>query len=347
MAVAERALVIAAQASLPRPARALGFRGWSRCMLGDAGGIDDLREALALASATGMVREETSLYNNLAIELRNFKGPRAALDTFTSGLAIAESRGVLYAELNIRGSMLPALLGAGELDELLASARALEERAEAAGDELDLIEIRSVMAIALTYRGEAGDAERFLDRLVAAVRRTGRHDLIAASFGAVAVVRAALGAAREAVAMLAEVETSPALAETTELSPTLPAIIRAAVTVGRRDIAQRVVARLAPVSPYSQHALAAVRAALAEANGDLGAAAEAYADAAGRWEGFGVIPEEGFARLGRGRCLLATGHAAEAAEDLLRARDLFAGCGMRPALEEAQALVTMVTPLSS
>ena len=104
---------------------------------------------------------------------------------------------------------------------------------------------------------------------------------------------------------------------------------------------------MAPVSPYSQHALAAVRAALAEANGELGAAAEAYADAAGRWEGFGVIPEEGFARLGRGRCLLATGHAAEAAEDLLRARDLFAGCGMRPALEETQALVTTATPLSS
>ena len=133
--------------------------------------------------------------------------------------------------------MLPALLGAGELDELLASARALEERAEAAGDELDLIEIRSVMAIALTYRGEAADAERFLDRLVAAVRRTGRHDLIAASFGAVAVVRAALGAAREAVAADARGgrDASPALAETTELSRTFPAIIRAAVTVGRRD----------------------------------------------------------------------------------------------------------------
>ena len=32
---------------------------------------------------------------------------------------------------------------------------------------------------------------------------------------------------------------------------------------------------------------------------------------------------------------------------LQRARDLFAGCGMRPALDETKALVTTATPLSS
>ena len=41
--------------------------------------------------------------------------------------------------------------------------------------------------------------------------------------------------------------------------------------------------------------------------GDLQAAADAYADAADRWERFGVVPEQAFALLGQGRCLLGSG----------------------------------------
>ena len=45
-------------------------------------------------------------------------------------------------------------------------------------------------------------------------------------------------------------------------------------------------------------------------------AAEGYAEAAGRWERFGVVPEQAFALLGQGRCLTALGQATEATHAL-------------------------------
>ena len=345
IATAERALLTAADAGLPRPARALGFRGWSRCCLGDAGGLSDFREALALAVQTGRGREEATLINNLGIELRNFEGPRVALETFATGLEVAEARGMRDVELNLRGSALPAMLGAGALEDLLDSATLQIEHAEEA--EVYLIEIRSVQAVALTYRGDADEARHFLGALVEAVRRTGRHDLIAPALGTVAVVRAALGESALAAAILREVDASLALTETTELAPFLAAIVRAACAIGELDLAERLTGRVSPRSPYTGYALIAARAAIDDASGRTEAAAAGYAEAASCWERFGVIPEEGFALLGLGRCLLALGRPEESADALHRARELFTPCGMRPALEETQTLLARATPLSS
>ena len=47
---AERALALADELGLDRPARALGYRGSPAADLGDAGGLDDMREAIALAT---------------------------------------------------------------------------------------------------------------------------------------------------------------------------------------------------------------------------------------------------------------------------------------------------------
>jgi hypothetical protein len=90
-----------------------------------------------------------------------------------------------------------------------------------------------------------------------------------------------------------------------------------------------------------------VGAALAEARGDLAAAAGMYADAAARWEDFGVVTEEGFAWLGRGRCLVGLGRSIEASDALNRARGIFIGCGMQPAAEETDDLIARATALSS
>jgi class 3 adenylate cyclase/tetratricopeptide (TPR) repeat protein len=346
-AVAERAITIAAEAGLPRPVRALGFRAWARCSLGDAGGLDDFREALAIAAEAGRGREEITLYNNLGIELRNFEGPRAALEAFATGLALAEARGIQDAAQTLRGSELVAMLGAGQLDDLIASATTVAERAEGAGDELELIEVRSVLAVALTYRGDARQAEPSLGPLAAAVRRSGRLDLTASSLGAVAVVRAASGQTAMAAEFLREMEAAPTLTETSELAPTLPAIVRAAVAIGEVDLARRLIGRLPSRAPYLEHAIVAARAAVAEAEGELEIARAAYEDAASRWERFGVPPEEAFALLGLGRCLLELARADEAAEALRRSLDLFRGCGMPPGIEATGAALARATRLSS
>jgi hypothetical protein len=88
-------------------------------------------------------------------------------------------------------------------------------------------------------------------------------------------------------------------------------------------------------------------AAIAEAAGDHQAAAGSYADAAQRWEQFGVIPEHAYALLGHGRCLINLGQPHEAAPTLHLARALFDQLGAMPALAETDALLEQATALSS
>ncbi len=102
-----------------------------------------------------------------------------------------------------------------------------------------------------------------------------------------------------------------------------------------------------PLTPYNEHALAAVNAALAENQGDLQAAADGYADAAHRWQAFGVVPEQAFALLGQGRTLTALGRTNEATPVLRQAREIFQTLQAAPALAETDQLLQQATALSS
>ena len=99
--------------------------------------------------------------------------------------------------------------------------------------------------------------------------------------------------------------------------------------------------------PYHEHALTTAHAALDEAHGNLQAAADGYADAAHRWQTFGVLTEQAFAHLGHGRTLLALGSTGDATVVLLQARDIFTRLQATPALTETDALLKRTTALSS
>ena len=59
------------------------------------------------------------------------------------------------------------------------------------------------------------------------------------------------------------------------------------------------------------------------------------------------MPEQAFALLGHGRCLVALGHMTEAAQPLSQARDIFQELQAAPALAETDALLQQATALSS
>ena len=80
---------------------------------------------------------------------------------------------------------------------------------------------------------------------------------------------------------------------------------------------------------------------------DLQAAADAYADAADRWERFGVVPEQAYALLGQGRCLLGLSRPTEASPVLHHAREIFERLRAAPALAETDELLERATALSS
>ncbi|MFY9914774.1 MAG: AAA family ATPase [Nocardioidaceae bacterium] len=345
--LAERALKVAGDGGLPKPARALGHRGLARCNLGDSGGLQDFREALELAVQAGQGRTAGMLYNNIGVNIRNYEGPVSALDIFKEGLGFAAVRGLEETALAIRTSALPAMLFTGDLEGALTAASELAVHAERAGDELDLIEIRGVQALVLTYCGRVDQVGGLLDAIIDAASQSRRADLIAQSLGGAAIVRAALGERAAAVSLLTDIETTEDLADATELATYLPGLVRAAIDLGELELAESLAGHVSPRYPCAEHALVAVHAALNEAHGQREAAVEGYREAASRWNAFGMVVEEGFALLGQGRCLLDLSRPGDAKAPLLAARDIFTQCGMVPALKETDALLARATALTS
>jgi hypothetical protein len=123
-------------------------------------------------------------------------------------------------------------------------------------------------------------------------------------------------------------------------------MVRTALAIGERTLAERLVERVEPRHPYAAHALVAANAALSEDGGAVQVAMNAYAEAADRWEAFGVVPERGFALLGHGRCLLALARPAEAGHVLRVARQIFDELDAAPMRSQADALLAGSTPRS-
>jgi class 3 adenylate cyclase/tetratricopeptide (TPR) repeat protein len=344
---AEQALTLAERLGLGRPARALGFRAMARCNLGDRGGLDDFREAIVLATEAGQGREVAILHNNLGYALESVEGPAASLAVDRAGIAFAEARGLSEAAEGLTASTVDVLVATGEHKQALVLADELAGELEASGNVSDLASVRAVQARILTLRGQAGVMADTLDWLVTTAREAGQVDATIIKLTAAALARAALGQDEQAAALVAEIEASPDVRENMNYGANLPALSRTALALGNTQLAQRLATGLAPTTSYREHALTTVNAALAEAHGDLEAAAEGYADAARRWQSFGVVPEQAFALLGQGRCLVQLGRTTEASTALQRAREIFLALQAAPALAEIDELLQQATALSS
>ena len=161
----------------------------------------------------------------------------------------------------------------------------------------------------MAVRGRAAEVAGTLDWLETTIREFESAQHIVFGLGSVTLARAALGQNDRAAALLAEIEANPDARGDENYAAVLPAMVRTALTTANPELAERVSIGLDARHPLAQGALTSVNAALAEAHGDHHTAAAEYADAAGRWESFGVVPEQAFALLGQGRCLVALGRS--------------------------------------
>jgi tetratricopeptide (TPR) repeat protein len=139
---------------------------------------------------------------------------------------------------------------------------------------------------------------------------------------------------------------APKTPRTSAYGAYLPSVVRVGLWAGDEALAARL-SDLAPHTPLDEHALITSRAALDEAAGRLEEAVTSYADAAERWDRFGMVPERAFALLGLGRSLVALGRPADAVGALTEARTIFADLGMAPALAETDALIAKVSAAAS
>ena len=344
---ADRALDLAAELGLPLPARALGYRGLARCDLGDAGGLADMRQALQIAIDAGQGREAATIYNNLGRMLWKYEGPTSALAAYREGISFDEARGLASMGLWIEGASLDALADSGEFDAVLLTADRLTALAETSGNLTGLSFIRSVQVWVWALRGEARHAVGLLERWEAIARETGVPEVLASVLASFAIAHMDLGQLDRAALLLDELAATPHLYESVSAAAWLSAMGRAALQIGRPELALGLLNHVDVRTPYAQHALVSVHAALAEADGEIETALTGYEDASGRWERFGVVPEQGFALLGQGRCLLGLVRPIDAVPVLQRAREIFERLGAAPALAETDALLQQATPLRS
>jgi class 3 adenylate cyclase/tetratricopeptide (TPR) repeat protein len=341
IAAAERATQLAARLGLPEPARALGYRGMARDALGEAQGLADMRRALALAVEQGMGRDAATLHNNLAVDTWQYEGPAVALELCGEGIEFCERRGIAGVALVIAASRLTFLAASGRSEQALADVESVAEQAEAAGTSAAFIEARSVQLGLLGQRGEGAQAAA-AEQLGAAARETREPQQMAIAFAPAAQLMLADGRNEKAKAWLEELEGTSGTRGDAYYAALLPQLVRCALALGDPPLASRLIAGVESRTPLQQHALAACRAALAEAAGDHTTAAVAYADAATRWRQFGDVPELAYALLGQGRCLVALG--ASGVDGTLReARELFAAMGYAPDVNETDALLRRAT----
>lgn len=330
---ADHALVLADELGLPRPARALGYRGVARCLLGDERGIRDMREAITFATEAGQGEGVAMLHNNLGMALWTLEGPEAALGVLRAGMAFAEPRGLTGWIVTISASTLDCLADAGAFDEAYDLAQRLVEHLQETGDVFDLMGVRTVLIRVLTLRGAVESVREDVGWVEVIAREQGSAEDVVIGLGSASLARIALGEYEAAAALLAEVDTTSGARDSQYYPALLPAMARSAISLGEVALAQRLIDGVQPRYLYTQHALLAANAAVAEATGDTALALDLYSNAERRWGAFGVVPERGFALIGLGRCLVVEGQAPKGAEAMREGRELLAGLGI--AAEEA------------
>jgi class 3 adenylate cyclase/tetratricopeptide (TPR) repeat protein len=332
----DRAIETAGDLGLPPPAKALGFRGWARCEVGDRRGVDDFSRALEAAETQGLGRDTAIIYSNMGEVVAAADGPARGLRIHREGRDFAERRGIGQFVLWLGRAAIEDLVWAGRWDEAADAARELTPKLEAAEDVLDLMLVRANQVLMDAQRG--ADPEGSVLRWLEEVERGMEPEVDVCCDVAVALHRQRAGDAAGALRLLEDFRSQVG-SMAFERVWRLPTACRIALEGGDPDLARRLADGVEPLMPVHEHVLATTAGLLAEARGEHAAAAESFAVAAAGWHDFGVPYEEAEALLGRGRCLTALGGSADARGPASDARAIFARLGATPGQAAAEDLL--------
>ena len=169
---AERALELARRLEVPElEVRSLDARGLSRTDLGDPGGLDDLRAALAVGLRSGASFDTAVIYGNLGEPLWSAEGPASALANCREGLDFAERRGLTEMSIWAHNSSLGPLFDLGRWDELLERADEVIARDRAHGGRYVSVMAEAFKGQVLVWRGRLAAAEAVVDELLPQARK--------------------------------------------------------------------------------------------------------------------------------------------------------------------------------
>lgn len=327
----EKATALASGLGLERQyVHALQYRGIARCMLGDLAGVDDLREALRRGLEAGLGIEAGTAYVNLAEQVAWIDGPQPSLRLSDHGIDFSERRGLEHNAYWLRMEKLRRLFEAGRWNELLALADDIlaweRSRGETQITTITLVDSAAVLVL----RGNVAEARSRIDRALTPAREVDDAQVLAPALVCAALVNHAEGNDGAAIELLEEFEIRTSDRASIYRALWIADVARVCAATGATALANRLLGDLEAVAPRHAYGVATARAVLAEAERRLDEALAGYSEAAERWREFGNVIEEGYARLGVGRCLYQRKRPGEAAASFTAARAIFQRLEARP-----------------
>ena len=308
--VGEQALALAEQFELDdQRARLRIVVGTSRCGLGDVGGLDEIRDGIAIAQAATNVDMMITGHANLGSELHFLGRLDEAREAWRGELELSER---YEARRTLRGARAGAAgwaLVDGRWDEAIATADALVAQAESGDSDYTDAPVYSTRAWIRLARGDAAGADRDSGR-AAELARVSDAQAQASGFTVRGLVALALGDRDEADACADDLLGLGSVTITALCSPfpTLADLAWLFRDLGREDELVTAILDPTPIeSPWND-------AARAIAEGELGRAAETIAE-------LGNAAATAYARY-------------RASEQLATAGDLEAGRSLRAAADE-------------
>ena len=333
IALADRAIVLAdAVGEQVAGARAHGFRGYSRALQGDRGGVPEQRAALDVLLALGVGRSAAIVYNNLGSCLAHVEGSQASLALFEEGVAFAQARGLHESVLALQDSLVTVLFEVGRWDEVMELSPAVVDEARRQGSGYDEVYAQTDQAMVRAYR-QGASSLAFCEEVLELARPLEDPPLVLRALMATALARLAAGDLPGTGAMVREALELTTGDDVLVLAGDLAELTRLAVGAGDLALAERLLVgsdRL-ELERYRLSAFTA-SAVLAEARGDLDRALAGHQEAAERWDRWGNALERAHALFGAGRCLVALGRDAEGRQRLGEARGAFAALGAQPTI---------------
>jgi tetratricopeptide (TPR) repeat protein len=316
---------------------ALNYVGAARSYLGDRGGIDTLREAIDRGLQLGLGSETAIAMNNLAENLRFVEGPSTSLAAWERMVSFCSERGLSTSLAWARDGILRALFDLGRWDDVLAMESEAEAWDREQGPSPFGTAVRMLTGWVHLRRGDLAEAARRTLDLPSRVARIGYTEYEAPAFVLCAEVALAESRLDEARALLERFErTSEAdhLVRTTML----PVAARALVVLGDLERLRALMAGPEPISARERLSSDSAMAVMAEALGELPAAADRYRRAAAAWGPYGMPLEVGQLLVGLARCEHALGRRTEAVAAAEEAIRVLTPLGARPLIEEATTI---------
>jgi len=314
---------------------ALDYRGTSRAELGDADGIEDLKESVRLGLELGLGRQTATAYGALCHVTQVLSLPRDCVDLATEALTFARSHALVDMEMWLTLNESELLFVLGRWDTALGQVDAVIEWSRqrgAAQYECWAAELKARMCLC---QGRIEDAAELLTSFLPQARTIGDVQTVLPSLATAAVIEQVRGRSTEAVQLAEEFEQQSRAHPRIRIeSLSFLDVLRVCRATRQTDLAQSLLEDASPSLPFSQCAVVTGQAILAEATDKVHEARDLYQEAAQRWADYGFVLEEGQAYLGLARCLIALGDRGAATEPLHRARAIFERLGAVPLLSE-------------